>query len=171
MHPDAQALIDQRKREARERWEGKRPLFDTAYTKGDFMLAEPGCEVWGWSALTLPEGADPSAVRMRSDGEARGGIILEITTDWDEETGERKRAFRTIDYDPRIPLWQATTVLQEAECDPQTFTNPDWTRIREMYRRLCREVGQQKHIASMAEIDMVTDAFHLASIIGRTLPR
>lgn len=165
--PEAQALIDQRRQEQRDRMTGDRPLFDTAYTKGDYRLAEPGAECW---AKTDGDLAD---IRLNAYGEARGGIILEITADPDPETGDMRRAFRCLDYtldDGR--LWQAITVLREHQIDPASFEAPRWDRIRTTYRRLCREVGRKlegRHLASRDEIDMVTDAARLAAILGRTL--
>lgn len=162
--PEAQALVERRDAERMQRWSGERPMFDTALTKGDFRLAEPGAEVW---AKTDGDLAD---VRMNADGGPRGGIILEITTDPDVETGDLRRAFRCFDY--TAPLWQAVTVLPEEKVDPHSFSAPDWSRIRRTYRRLCREVGkklQGNHLASVDEIDMVRDAARLASILGQTL--
>ena len=163
--PEAQAMIEQRKREQAERWDGSRALFDTAYTKGDFRLAEPGAEVWSRTT------GDIGNVRMNADCEARGGIILEITANPDWETGELRRSFRCIDYtDTRYP----TITLSEEQCDPQSFSAPNWTRIRRTYRFLCMDVGKKlagNHIASLSEIDRVVDAARLASILGRTLTR
>jgi hypothetical protein len=163
----AKAVIEQRDRERRERYEGTRPLYDTAYTKGDYLLAEPGCEIWART-----EG--PNA-RMTHDGEPRGGIILEITssTEVDAETGElvQRRSFRTFDYYCGA-LWRATTVLNEAQVDPESFEAPDWGRIRNTYRRLCHEVGKKhgkRSPADTAEITMVRDAGRLAAIVGQTL--
>lgn len=161
---EAQAIIDRRKREQAERFNGDRPLFDTAWTKGDFRLAEPGAEVWARTD------GDITQVRMNPAGEARGGIILEVTADPDPETGEMRRAFRCFDYTSG-PTWRAVTVLTEAQVDPNSFSPPDWARIRGLYRRLCREVGVKRGTASCDEIDMVQDAAHLAAIIGQVTPR
>lgn len=168
LSPEAQALIDQRKRERMERIQGDRPMFDTAYTIGDFRLAEPGAEVW-----SKTDDLDVTNVRMTADGEPRGGIILEVTIDIDRETGEALRAFRCFDYTlGDDSLWKAETVLQEAWVDPHSFTSPDWNRIKLTYRRLCEQVGLKRrgrHIATREELDMVTNAFRLAAILRRTL--
>lgn len=165
--PEAEALIEQRKRERMERWQGDRPMFDTARTIGDFRLAEPGAEVWSKTD------GDVANVRMNASGEPRGGIVLEVTTDYDQETGETLRAFRCLDYTLGDDmLWRAESVLQEAQIDPQSFTAPDWNRVKRTYRRLCREVGKKvhgRHAATAQELDMVTNAFRLAAILRRTL--
>lgn len=165
----AQAIVDQRKREQQERIDGTRPMFDTAYTKGDFRLAEPGAECWSKTEGELRD------IRSRGGDEPLGGIILEITTDPDPETGDMRRAFRCFDY--TAPLWQAVTVLQESMIDPHSFTAPDWARLRRTYRTLCFEVGKKlgmqrksNPIASRSEIELVLTAARLAAIVGQTLP-
>jgi hypothetical protein len=141
-----------------------RPLFDTARTLGDAAIAEPGCECWA-----RVDGGD---ARMRFDGEPRGGIILEIVAghpDVDEETGEvvHRRAYRLFDYDPRTPPHQRISVLTETQIDPQSFGPPNLARIRNLYRQLCRDISRRKGTATVAEIDMVHDAWRLAAIVGQ----
>lgn len=162
----AKAVIAQRALERHERLTGTRPLFDSARTKGDYLLAEPGCEIFA------RDSGDVTNIRMRADGQPRGGIIVEIASG-SEVTGDgeiiQRRAFRCIDYDPRVPLRRATTVLTEAQIDPSTFTAPNIARIRGLYRRMCREIGARSGVASSSEIDMVLDAARLAAIVGSRL--
>ena len=165
----AREIVEQRRREQQERIDGTRPMFDTAWTKGDYRLAEPGAEVWARTEGDLTD------IRARGDMDALGGIILEITTDPDPETGDMRRAFRCFDY--TVPLWQAVTVLQESMVDPHSFSAPDWARIRRTYRTLCFEVGKKlgmqrksNPIASRGEIELVLTAARLAAIVGQTLP-
>lgn len=172
--PEAQRLIDQRARERMERINGTRPLFDTAYTKGDFRLAEPGAECWAWTADDVAEhGLDITQLRMTAYGEARGGVIIEITSDPDRETGELRRAFRCIDYTlSDKELWRAVVVLAEEQINPHSFEAPNWARIRNTYRRLCEQVGTKRqghHEATARELEMVADAAKLAAIIARTI--
>lgn len=156
----ARATIEQRDKERKERINGTRPLFDAAYSHGDYRLAEPGCEVFARAD------GDIERIRLRHDGEPRGGIILEITSTPDAD-GEIHRAFRCIDYDHTVPLWQATTVLTDEQVDPDTFTIPNWGRIRSLYRKMCREVGTKKGNASDRELQLVIDAARLAAIVGQ----
>lgn len=166
---EARKIIDQRRREQLERIDGSRPMFDTAYTKGDYRLAEPGAECWSKTEGEIRE------IRTRGGEEPLGGIILDITADPDPDTGDIRRAFRCFDY--TCPIWQAVTVLPESMVDPEGFSAPDWARLRRTYRTLCLEVGRKlglqrksNPIASRSEIELVQIAARLASIIGQTLP-
>lgn len=138
-----------------------RSLGDTALTTGDRLLAEPGCEAWAKT-----EGPDG---RMRWDGEARGGIILEVvrTPVVDHDTGEcgYRRAFRCYDYDPRTPDHQRISTLTEAQI--AEFEPANVARLRNIYRGWCREIGKRSGIATSAEIDMCQDVARLAAIVGQ----
>lgn len=134
-----------------------------ARTLGDMALVEPGCEVYA------RVDGDVADVRMRADGEARGGIVIEVTdTTIVDEDGAitQQRAFRCFDY--QIPdLAKAFTVLTEAQVDPDGFEPPRIDRIRGLYRRLCQEVGAKRGTASAFEIDLVAVAARLAAIVGQ----
>jgi hypothetical protein len=157
----ARAIVGAADQRSKERWNGDRPLFDTALTLGDFRIAEAGAECWARTD------GDIALLRMAHDGEARGGIILDITADPDPETGDMRRAFRV--FDPYAPLWQAVTVLQESMIDPQSFSPPNLGRIRNAYRRLCREIGSKRGAATSTELEMVANAGRLAAILARSL--
>lgn len=158
----AKELIAQRDQQRAERIAGTRPMFDTAYTLGDFRLAEPGCEVWSKTDGDLAD------VKMNPDGDPCGGIVLEVTTSVDDVDGEIRRAFRCFDY-TRTQLWRAVIVLQEHQVDPDSFSPPDWSRIRAQYRRICREIGGRRGVASRPELELMHDAHLLAAIVSRTV--
>lgn len=170
--PEAQAVIDRRKQEQHERMDGRRLLFDTAYTRGDMALAEPGCELWSrdaWDALSRGDR------RLNAEGEPRGGVILDITSARDvTDDGEiiERRAFLTYDYtsDRRRPDLAFTT-LTEAQVAPDSFTAPSIPHIRQSYRRLCWWVGEQHGTASSFETGPVAHAiWRLAGLLSQRTP-
>ena len=164
---DARKVIDQRKREARERWDGLRPIVDSrlgAQTIGDMAVVEPGCEIWARNG----DAEDITNMRQWQDGEAKGGIVLEVTDVVDRETGELLRAFRCWDYTRGIDHSYST--LTEAQVDPSTFTAPSIVRLRNQYRRICKHIAERQHTAGVFEIQMVIDAARMAAIVGSMTP-
>lgn len=168
---DARKIIDQRKREARERWDGIRPIVDSrigAKTIGDMAMIEPGCEIWAKNA----DIEDITNVRQWVDGDAKGGIVLEIidATYIDAVTGEFSplRAFRCWDYTRSIE--HAYSTLTEAQVDPSTFAAPSIVRIRNQYRRICKHVATMTSVSSARELQWVCDAARMAAIVGQMAP-
>lgn len=174
--PEALALINQRKKEARERWDGLRPIVDSrlgARTIGDMGLVEPGCEIWAKNS----DLEDITNVRQWIDGDAKGGIVLEIVdfplTNIDDQTGEigewrTTRAFRCWDYTRGIE--HAYSTLTEAQVDPSTFAAPSIVRIRNQYRRICKHVATMTSVSSARELQWVIDAARMAAIVGAMTP-
>lgn len=136
-----------------------RPLFDTALTTGDHLLAEPGCRVWAKT-----EGVD---ARMRFDGEARGGILLETTSVpevVDVETGEMRwmRCYRLYDPSTRTPAHQRISTLTERQVG--SFEPVNISQVRGTVRRLCGEVAKQKGPMGSAELELLDVIRRLAAV-------
>lgn len=169
----AKAQVEAHEQTKRDRLRaGSGALIDSrlgARTLGDFLIVEPGCEVYaraGTTGMMRPGDDDPGSEGVQ----ARGGIVLDIT-DVTEITDDgeiiRQRAFRTFDTDPRLQLHEAFTTLTEAQVDPSRFATPEPNTIRHTYRRLCRYVADRRGVASPFEIDLVQDAARLAAIVGQ----
>ena len=168
--PEALEVINRRKREARERWDGLRPIVDSrlgARTIGDMGLIEPGCEIWAKNS----DLEDITNVRQWIDGDAKGGIVLEVT-DNRLVMGDGEiltcRAFRCWDYTRSIE--HAYSTLTEAQVDPSTFAAPSIVRIRNQYRRICKHVATMTSVSSARELQWVLDAARMAAIVGAMTP-
>lgn len=163
----AKKVIDQRAKEARERWDGLRPIVDSrlgARTIGDMGLIEPGCEIWAKNS----DLEDITNVRQWIDGDAKGGIVLEVTDIVDRDTGEMLRAFHCWDYTRSIE--HAYSTLTEAQVDPSTFAAPSIVRIRNQYRRICKHVATMTSVSTARELQWVLDAAKMAAIVGAMTP-
>ena len=164
--PEASAMIaeSKAKREAYLRDNG--PLFDSrlgAKTIGDMALLGEGFMAWA-----KREGGDQ---RIAHDGEARGGIVLEVTDAvTGNEDGEvtKVRAFKC--WNPYIGGpgdYRTFSMLTEAQVDPAACEAPDMATVRRAYRRLAKWVGEQKGTAPLDEIDVAMWCGRLAAIVGQ----
>lgn len=139
----------------------------SARSIGDMSLIDVGCTVW---AKTEEGGHDLSQVRMNSDGEARGGLVVEVTDHTEvTEDGEivKRRAFRCLDPYLGPESFRAWTLLEEANVDLAACEPPQLGRIRSMYRRACAHVGKQKGNAHADETDLVIVAARLAALVAQ----
>lgn len=164
LHPSALAKIKEAEaRHGGDYLRGVAALPGSGYgsrTLGDLALVETGCQLYARE--------DGDGMRVDDNGDALGGIVLEITFTGgiDEETGEisTRRAFHI--YDPMKRLDKAFRVLTEEQVDRDRFEPFDIATVRRAMRRFCREVGEQTGVATMRELKLVSDAARLAALIG-----
>lgn len=158
--PAAQASIDAHDQARRDRWNGERPLFDTAFTIGDAALATPGCEAW-------PNPERRARVGDSEEPEPAGGIILEITSVpvpavTDDGEIVQRRAYRCYDYSPGLPDHRRIVVLTEDQV--AGFDAMDISRVRALSRHLRRK-GRTRGPQTRDELDTLRDALLLASLV------
>jgi hypothetical protein len=150
--PEAQAQVEAHEALQVARYKGEAPRFDSrlgARSTGDMLMAgwTPGCEVYART-----EGAD---ARMRWDGEARGGVVLEIIDLRDHETGEVSRTFRCLDPDPACPMYRAVNELTEAQIDPTSISGVNLKSLRPLVRhRVGGWLSSQRGSLSPVEVEM-----------------
>ncbi len=164
--PAAEAMIAESKAKREAYLTDSGPLFDSrlgARTIGDMALLGEGFMVWA-----KRDGPDQ---RIAYDGEARGGIVLEVT---DAVTGNadgevtKVRAFKT--WNPYIGGpgdYTAYSMLTEAQVDLSACEAPDMATVRRAYRRFAKWVGEQKSTAPLDEIDVAVWCGRLAAIVGQ----
>lgn len=161
LSPEAREQIASTDQRRADRWEGRRPLVDSrlgSRTIGDMSIITEGCELFA-----KEDGSDD--MRLRPDGEAVGGIVLDVTdvaTVTDDGEIVQQRAF--LVYDPHMPLYQAFTTLTERQVDPTRFMPPNIGRIRQAIRRMKNGVRDKGPITS-EDVDLLGHAYHLGSVL------
>lgn len=127
-----------------------------ARTFGTILLVEVGCVIW--------EKQDPAA-----DYEARGGLVVEVTDDSEfTEDGEviHHRAFRCFDFYRSPGMRSSWCTLTEEQVDLDACEPAQLARTRNAMRRMCRIAGGNKGTAYKEELELVTIAARLATVIG-----
>jgi hypothetical protein len=136
-------------------WDGTQPIVNPGFgarSIGGMALIQVGCELW----------TDPDA-RKSSHEEGVGGIVLEITSDIDDE-GTVNRAFRCYDY---LAAWhQAFRTIPENQVLRDSIEAVDPARLVRTCRRFWRELA--KHQTSMldtSEARLAADAQRLVNTL------
>lgn len=161
----AQIEEAERRRHAFIRGEG--PMIDPRFgarSLGDLNLVEVGCRLWGRETF---DSGDVTDMRMDSHGNARGGVVVEITDSATvDEDGEitRHRAFRC--FDPASPtVAGAFVTLTEKQVNPERCEPSSPFDTAKVLRRMAQEVSRGSGPLSAYHGQILGDMLRLAGTL------
>jgi hypothetical protein len=147
---DDQAFMEARRRDAELRARAQRVAAEAVASRSASIMSARTIGLLsrvdvGWSIWARTDG-DVRQIRLDSTGEARGGVVVEVTSRRyaDPDTGEivLERAFRCIDPYRTRPYIRFTTLL-EGQVNPDGIEVPERTRRWKVICALLREAQRE----------------------------